>query len=117
MVGRARRIAGAAVVLAGLWAGSAMASVPQLLTEQGRLLDSSGNPVVGSIPTTFALYATPAGGTPTSGALWSEAQTVTLDEGFFSAMLGETTPIPPSAFSGAQLYLGVTVGTDPEMTP
>src|SRR5271154_6858169 len=105
MIGRVRRAAGAAVLLATLSAGSAMASVPQLLTEQGQLLDSSGNPVAGSIQISFAIYDTPTGGT----ALWSEAQTVTLDEGFFSAILGETVRIPPNLFNGASLYLGMTV--------
>ena len=113
MVGRVRRAAGAAIFLATLSAGSAMASVPQLLTEQGQLLDSSGNPVAGSIQISFAIYNTPTGGT----ALWTEAQTITLDEGFFSAILGQTAMIPPNLFNGATLYLGVTVGTDPEMTP
>src|SRR5580692_3061130 len=116
MVGRARRATGAAIVLAMLSAGSAMAAVPQQLTEQGQLLDSSGNPVAGSISITFALYASPTGGTPAT-ALWSEAQSITLDDGFFSAILAQSTAFPPNLFTGAPLYLGVTVGTDPEMTP
>ena len=113
MVGRIRRTAGAALIVAALSTGSALAAVPQFLTEQGQLVDQNGVPVPGSISITFAIYGAPTGGT----ALWSEGQSVTLDDGFFSAVLGETTAIPANIFTGAPLYLGVTVGTDPEMTP
>src|ERR1700679_3765949 len=101
MVGRARRATGAAIVLATLSAGGAMAAVPQLLTEQGQLLDSSGNHVAGNNKITCALYSAPTGGAPTTGSLWTEAQTVTLDDGFFPAILDETTAIPDNLFTGA----------------
>ena len=121
MGGRAARRAaattGVGLVLAALSAGRAKAAVPQILTEQGQLLDASGNPVAGNIQLTFALYAAATGGTPSSGAQWHETQTITLDDGFFSAILGESTPLPASIFTGVPLFLGVTVGTDPEMTP
>ena len=112
---RARRATGTAVMFAALALGSsAKAAVPQQLAEQGHLVDSSGNPVVGSVQIVFAIYATATGGT----ALWAETQTVTLDSGYFSAALGEVTAIAPSVFAaGATLYLGITIGTDAEMTP
>jgi hypothetical protein len=43
---------------------------------------------------------------------------LTLDAGYFSARLGETTPIPASVFAGGkERYLGIAVGADPEMSP
>ena len=94
-------------------ASAASAAVPSTLTQQGRLFDSSGAPVAGSVSIVFTIYDSASGGT----ALWTETQTVTLDEGYFSARLGESTPIPSGVFDGSTRYLGVTVGTDPEMTP
>jgi hypothetical protein len=96
-----------------LAAATASAAVPSFLTEQGRLLDASGNPATGTVSITFAIYDSLAGGT----ALWTETQSISLDEGYFSARLGESTPIPASAFGGAPRYLGVKVGSDAEMTP
>ena len=69
MVGRFRRTTGAAIVVAALSAGSAMAGVPQFLTEQGQLVDPTGNPIAGNISITFALYSAASGGTPQSAAV------------------------------------------------
>jgi len=96
-----------------LAAASASSAVPGTLTEQGRLLDSSGNPATGSVSITFAIYDAASNGT----SLWTETQNVTLDSGYFSVRLGETTAIPTSVFDGSTRYLGVKVGTDAEMTP
>src|SRR6185312_11802281 len=107
-----RRTTTAGILLIGLSIASASAAaVPTLLTEQGQLLDASGNPVTGSINVTFTIYDQPTGGT----SLWTETQSISLDQGFFSAILGEATPIPPSIFDGSPRYLGVAVGTDAEM--
>ncbi|MCA9598089.1 MAG: collagen-like protein [Myxococcales bacterium] len=102
--------AAAATLLAATAASSA---VPANLTQQGRLLDSTGTPVPGSVSITFAVYSAASGGT----ALWTETQNVTLDDGFFSARLGEATAIPNTVFDGSTRYLGVKVGADAEMTP
>lgn len=97
---------------------SARADVPQYLTEQGRLLDASNNPVSGSTTFIFSLYTQASAGT----AVWTETQAITLDSGFFSAQLGETTAIPPATFAqaagnGKTLYLGIKVNSDPELSP
>jgi hypothetical protein len=110
-----RRLASAALLTQGVLLASSAASagVPRSLTEQGRLFDSGGSPLNVTTTLQFALYAGPAGG----AALWSETRTVTLDQGYFSAQLGAVTPFPAGLWTGASLYLGITVGTDPEMTP
>jgi hypothetical protein len=93
---------------------SAFAGVPSLLTQQGRLLDAAGNPVAGMVTFVFTIYDATTAGT----ALWTETQSITLANGYFSAQLGDTTAIPATVFAtGAVRYLGVKVGADAEMTP
>jgi hypothetical protein len=107
----------ATLILAGwfLHAGVARAGVvPTTLTQQGRLLNSDGTPTTGMVQMTFALYAVATGGTP---APWTETQMVTLDNGYFSVQLGASTPISQPLWDGTTKYLGITVGSDPEMTP
>ena len=100
-------------LLALLSSTASAVAVPSLLTQQGRLSDATGAPISGAKTFTFAIYSSASGGTP----LWSEQQSLTLDEGFFSARLGEVTPLPTGTFDGTVRYLGVAVDADPEMTP
>ncbi len=96
------------------YAPSASADVPASLTQQGRLLDDTGTVVDADVSFVFSIYAAATGGS----ALWSETQTITVDEGYFSARLGDVTAFPDTLFDGSKtLYLGVKVGSDAEMTP
>jgi hypothetical protein len=61
----------------------------------------------------FKLYGTEAGGT----ALWVEGKDVSVANGLFSTLLGDTAPLNPSIFDGQTLWVGVTVGADPEARP
>ncbi len=92
---------------------AAFAAVPAEFTQQGRLFDSAGDPIDGPMDFTFAIYSSASGGT----ALWTETQNVTIDNGYFSTILGEVTTLDPAIFDGAVLYLGVSAGSDAEMTP
>jgi hypothetical protein len=88
------------------------ANVPQEINYQGYLTDSGGNPVPdGDYVVSFAIYNLITGGIP----LWSEAQTVTVANGIYNVILGQN-PFPPDLFDG-DLYLGITVEADTEMTP
>src|SRR6478752_6181504 len=105
-----------AFVASGSSASAAPQIVPQTLTQQGRLLDSDGAPVDGvQLTFTFSLYTAASAGT----AIWSEQQTVTPDNGYFSAKLGEGTAFTPDIFDGSRgaLYLGIKIGSDAEMAP
>ena len=95
--------------------GVAAADVPEALTQQGRLLDSSGDAVPdGQISFTFTIYDAAEGGT----ALWTETQDISTEDGYFSAQLGEVEAFPGNLFDGdAALFLGIQVGSDDEMTP
>lgn len=91
----------------------AQAAVPKLITQQGRLVDSAGDPVTGDLNFVFNIYTAVDAPTP----VYTEVQTITLDNGYFSARVGETTIIPDALFNGDNLWIGVTVGSDSEMSP
>ena len=109
-------LAGTVAAVIGLaWVSSADAAitVPDELTEQGRLLDANGVPVSGTVTLVFTLYDASMGGK----TLWTETDSVMLDSGYYSVVLGEVTPLPAGVFDGSTRYFGVKVNADPEMTP
>jgi hypothetical protein len=87
-------------------------TIPQMLSYQGKLTDTLGQPVPNSdYSVTFKLYTVPSGGS----AFWNETQDVKTRAGLFSALLGSVTPIGSVPDAGA-LYLGMQVGAS-ELTP
>jgi hypothetical protein len=85
---------------------------------QGRLADTSGNPVNGPHIMAFRLYNTATGGTPLWQEVWTSPNTVQVTNGLFDVLLGSVTPLPTTIISSHEsLWLGVTVNTDSEMTP
>lgn len=98
-----------------LAANPARAAVPELVNFQGKLTDSAGTPVTTSVPMVFKFYTTATGGS----LVWTETQDVIPDlTGLYSVLLGSSTPFSAYNISFSTAYwLGVTVGTDLEMTP
>ena len=94
-------------------ARSALAAVPETMTHQGRLYNAEGQPITDTLDVEFALYDTSSADAP----IWSEVHTITFENGYFSADLGDTEPFNEETFDGSVRYLGITVGGDPEMTP
>ena len=90
-----------------------LADVPNLIDFQGSLTDAQSAPVSGQRQLTLALYAADSGGS----TLWQETQTITVLDGIYSVSLGAQTPFPEDLWETAQLWLGVQVGTEPEMAP
>jgi len=89
------------------------AAVPQQATYQGQLSNAAGVPINGPQTMSFNLYTLAIGGAP----IWSETHVgVTVNKGLFTVNLGSVTPFPANTFS-TPVYLGVTVGADPEMAP
>ncbi len=88
----------------------AQAALDDGIPIQGRLTDSHGHPLNGTYNIKFSLYKTSAGGT----AVCSDTDPVAVSNGLFSARMDYCTA---SDISGDQLYLGIKVGSDPEMTP
>lgn len=93
---------------------STSAVVPPGITQQGRLLDSEGNPVTGEVTFTFTIYDEATEG----NVLWTAEQEIMLDDGYFSTRLGASgAPFPANLFDGNDRFLGVAVGSDDEMSP
>lgn len=76
---------------------------------QGRVTDANGSPLNGTYDLTFRLYDVSSGGTP----LCQDTNSVTLADGLFTTYILATS----CEIDGRQLYLGIEVETDGEMTP
>ena len=114
--GNFRRVMLAALLAAGAVASPASAkqAVPPTITNQGRLFDAVSNPVTGTLNVVFAIYDSPTATAP----IWSEQHSIAFDEGFYSVTLGEMVPLDTATvFDGTVRYFGITVGTDPELSP
>lgn len=89
-----------------------------LIAYQGRLADTAGNPLTDTFPMIFRLYNQSSAGVPLWEENWNGPNSVAVSDGLFNVMLGSLTPIPQGVVTGnANLYLGVTVGSDDEMLP
>lgn len=105
-----RKLLAIGIVLAA--AGAARADAPALLPVQGVLTGADGAPVTGDADLQFALYANAVGGT----ALWTETQTVLVEDGLFTVYLGTLEPLDLALFRDHDaLFLGVAVDAEPEM--
>ncbi|MCK4818263.1 hypothetical protein KA005_21010, partial [bacterium] len=92
---------------------SISAEVPNTMNYQGRLTNNAGDPVA-DIPhnITFKIYH------ETSTVRWEESHIVTTADGLFSVQLGSNgSPLTADVFNYAECWLGITVDTDPEITP
>lgn len=89
--------------------------VPSLITYQGRLTDDSGAPVSdGSYEMTFKIYNDKY----TTKPLWtSTTGNVSVTGGIFRYNLGSSPAFPDNLFSDTVIFLGITVGSDDEISP
>ncbi len=89
----------------------AAASVSGRIPVQGRLTDAAGNPLNGTYSIRFDLYETASGGL----AVCSDINSVVVENGlFYSEIWGDCDS---NDITGRELYLGIKVGSDAEMTP
>jgi hypothetical protein len=81
-------------------------------TFQGRLENANGSPISSTLNMTFKLYGNQ------NNCLWTESLPVTVTKGGFDLLLGksESNPIALSINEQAR-YIGLSVGSDPEMSP
>jgi len=103
------------VLLAGI-AGYAptMLAVPQFINYQGSLARPDGTPLDTTVAMTFKLWSASSAGTQ----YWAETDaSVSVARGLFNVPLGQVTALPDSILNHSQLWLGVTVGGDSEMSP
>ena len=117
------------LVVAGLiWANSvgalplrtstAASTSTGTIAYQGRLADADGTPITDTVNMEFRLYDVASGGIFLWEELWTGSNSVQVSDGLFNVMLGSMEPIPQSVITEhVSLFLGITVGTDDEMTP
>ena len=117
------------------WSGQgADSNPPGLMTYQGYLTDSNGNALGGEAPANydvvFRIYDIKEGGAA-SNILWTEQQTVTIDKGYFTSLLGEGSQVGSYAHgdlaaifqstTASDRFIGMTVlglgGGDVEIAP
>lgn len=107
-----RKLIAAAVLVAVLLLCQSAAAVPETMSYQGVLRDAVGNVVPdGAYGLTFRVYNVATGGT----ALWTEAQTVAVEDGIFNVILGSVSPL--ALPFDTQYWLGVQIASDPELAP
>lgn len=93
---------------------AAMAGIPKTISFQGRLADSSGEPINGNVNLTLVIYS--AGG----AKLFAETYAgLAVTDGVFNVLIGSQTVggVPSSVFAGADRSVGLSVNGDAEMTP
>jgi hypothetical protein len=105
----------AGFVLVVFVASLSLAEIPRLINYQGMLTTPAGSPVTdGQYNLTFKIYGSESG----DDSLWWEHHSgVQVTDGLFDVILGSISSIPSSAFEDSLRYLGIQVGTDPELTP
>ncbi len=110
---RLRTLLATTGILGAFWGLSASAAVPTSAPVEGVLLSAGGGPAAdGTYTANFAIYAAEAGGT----AVWSETGvSVIAKGGQFSYTLGSKTPLSAAALNLQTAYMGMQVGTDPEL--
>ncbi|HCP45218.1 MAG TPA: hypothetical protein DIU15_04210, partial [Deltaproteobacteria bacterium] len=93
------------VVAAVLALTSIASAAPTRIAQQGRLLDSSGQPLTGTHALFFALYDTDTGG----AAQWSEYHSVPVDNGYYTVTLGTLATLDDDLFDGTTLWLELAI--------
>ena len=107
-----RRAAPWLALMALLFAGNAAAAVPGTTQIEGVLLSAGGSPAAdGVYKVTLTLWDAAQAGT----SLWTELADVTVSSGRFSFVAGASTPIEAKALATGKVWLGIKVGSDPEL--
>lgn len=87
------------------------AAIPRVINYQGKFTDNANNPLDGNYLVTFRFYETASEGT----VMWEEGHILTLKNGMFNVLLGSIKPLDIDF--DKDLWLGIEVGSDGEMTP
>lgn len=94
-------------------AASASAAVPTAATFEGVLTSAGGGPAAdGNYQITFAVYAAASGGS----AVWTEGPVaVTAKGGQITWMMGSKSPLSAAGLNLTTAFLGIQIGSDPEL--
>jgi hypothetical protein len=96
-----------------LCAAAPALAVSPYINYQGILHDDTGNPLNGAFVLTFRLYTSPTSGT----AIWAEPHTTYVTNGLFNVVLGSVTPMTLELWDADERWLGIQIGSEPEMYP
>ncbi len=99
--------------VSGLTSAAASSASRDSLSLQGLVYGSDENPVEGLLSVTLRMYDSQDSET----ALWEETQMVEFQGGLYSVSVGSVTPIPSEVYDNENLFVGVQIGDDSEMTP
>lgn len=102
---------------------SASAVINPQINFQGKITNPDGTNITnGSYSIRFRMYSSPsldAANTCTANScLWEETKSITITDGIFQTALGDTTALPGLVdFNTNNIYLGIKVAADLEMSP
>ena len=102
----------AAIALLSLIHSTASAQTAPTISYQG-VLQNNGANVNGTDTLKILIYTAQTGGSP----IYSETQTVPVQNGIFNMAIGSVTPLLPSLDFTKQYYLAVSVNDAPELSP
>ncbi len=95
---------------------TATAGILKQINFQGKVVNKTvgTNIADGSYSFTFRIYDVSSGGTH----IWTETKNITVTNGIFQTLLGDTAALPGSLdFNTQELYLGINFNSDGEMSP
>ena len=105
-----------AVIALCLLGPMAVAQNALTITQSGRITQfSDDQPLSGLHTFTFRIYESASADDTT--ALWEEVLTLNLDNGYYSATLGENVPLGGLFTQLKSYFLGIQVNSDPVMSP
>jgi len=104
-----------ALIISVPFVGLSFAGIPSLINYQGMLTTPGGSSVSdGQYDLTFKIYGSESGN---DSVWWEHHSNVLVTNGLFNIILGSINPISVSVFDDSLRYLGITVGSDPELSP
>jgi hypothetical protein len=83
-------------------------AVPQTMSYQGYLTNSSGLPITGTLAAEVSLWNSEAAGQ----SLWQERVLLEVSQGNFSVELGKSNPMSRSLFDGSNRWLQVAIDNE-----
>ena len=91
-------------------------AIPTQMTQQGRLIDSSGAALSSIETVTFSIFDDPNNGT----VLWTETLSVSFNNGYYATVLGsdeQNNPLDSLVLSQYPLYLEIQIGSASPLSP
>lgn len=97
-----------------LFASPVNAKVPVSMQFQGFLTDPQGEPLSGEFDLSFTLYGSADG----EDQVWTSTKSLHIEQGLFNTILGGTeNPLDANVFNDEQLWLGIRINGDNELSP